>query len=365
MEATSPLAAPVLVVGGGAVGFCCALRLLEAGFKDVTLIAAKFSGIPSKTTAGIFRPDYLGDTDPVRVVQWGLETRCHLQRLHRQLGSDSGIACVNHQEVYHLEGNPGADDPGPILPQVMPGFRPMTAFELATHCPSADGGWSYTSFVVEGSRYLPWLQERAESLGLRVIQQKVEGGAPGTLAFCKAAAAIAERPTCAVTVVNACGVHGGPECRNVRGQFVLVDAPYVKIALGEYSPRDRTRPTYIIPRRGHVVLGCTYLYDDNDTEVRDATSTDIVNRCAEFVPELKTARVISEVVCLRPGRKEGVRLDTSARVGRFTVVSCYGHGGAGISLAWGCAGEVAQRVGAAATAAAAMGAAAGTSASRL
>jgi len=105
------------------------------------------------------------------------------------------------------------------------------------------------------------------------------------------------------------------------------------------------------------------LYDDNDTEVRDATSADIVNRCAEFVPELKTARVISEVVCLRPGRKEGVRLDTSARVGRFTVVSCYGHGGAGISLAWGCAGEVAQRVGAAA--ADAVGLSTGSSASRL
>ena len=266
-NAATALAVPVIVVGGGAVGFCCALRLLQSGCTDVTLIAAKFSSIPSKTTAGIFRPDYLGDTDPARVVQWGLDTRCHFQQLHRVMGSDSGIACVNHQEVYHLEGNPGADDPGPILPKVMPGFRPMTAFEIATHCPSADGGWSYSSFVVEGSRYLPWLQDRAETLGLRVIQQQVKGGVPGSPAFCMAAAEIAERPKSAVTIVNACGVNGGQECRNVRGQFVLVDAPYVKMALGEYSPRDQTRPTYIIPRRGHVVLGCTYLYDDNDTEV--------------------------------------------------------------------------------------------------
>ena len=123
------------------------------------------------------------------------------------------------------------------------------------------------------------------------MQREVGGGAPGTLAFCEAAAVIAARPACAA-VVNACGVRGGPECRNVRGQFVLVKAPYVQVALGEYSPRDRTRPTYIIPRRGHVVLGCTYLYGDNDTEVREETSADIIERCAEFVPELRTARVI-------------------------------------------------------------------------
>ena len=343
---TTGISSPVVVVGGGVMGFCSALQLLERGFGDVTLVAEKFSGIPSKTTAGIFRPDYLGDTDPEKVVRWGLATRKHYQTLHRKFGCDaSGVACTTHMEIYRQKGNEGAEDPGPIIPRVMDGFRAMTPFEIATHFPSADGGWTYSTFVVEGARYMPWLRERAESLGLRVIQRRVEGGLPGTKAFCEAAASIAERPAC-TTIVNCCGVHGGTECKNVRGQFVLVRAPYVKLALGEYSPKDRTAPTYIIPRKNHVVLGCTYLYDDDDTEVRDETSEDIIARCAEWVPEIASAPVIGEVVCLRPGRKEGVRLDTE-RVGKFSVISCYGHGGAGMSLAWGCGEEVAQRAAAA------------------
>lgn len=253
-----------------------------------------------------------------------------------------------HHEIYRLEGNPGADNPGAILPKVMDGFRAMTPFEIATHFPSADGGWTYSAFMIEGARYMPWLQERAKSLGLRLVMATVDG-APGdtaasTVDFCASAVACAGKPDCTI-VVNCTGVNGGPECRPVRGQLVLVDAPYVKAALGEYNPKDGTLPTYIYPRRDHVVLGSTYLFGNGDKEVDSETTADIVERCAQFVPELRSARIISEVVCLRPGRKAGIRLDAERVAGgRFTVVSCFGHGGAGMSLGWGCGGEVASLV---------------------
>jgi D-amino-acid oxidase len=38
-----------------------------------------------------------------------------------------------------------------------------------------------------------------------------------------------------------------------------------------------------------------------------------------------------------------VRLEAEERAGG-TVVHCYGHGGAGVTLAWGCAEEVAGLV---------------------
>ena len=80
------------------------------------------------------------------------------------------------------------------------------------------------------------------------------------------------------------------------------------------------------------------------------------------MPELRDAEILSEVVCIRPGRKQGIRLDATAvdvdvdvdvgvagsgttRTHVCTVVTCYGHGGAGMSLAWGCAGEVVEHVG--------------------
>jgi D-amino-acid oxidase len=56
------------------------------------------------------------------------------------------------------------------------------------------------------------------------------------------------------------------------------------------------------------------------------------------VPALRGARVVGEAVGLRPARP-AVRLETEARP-RGTVVHCYGHGGAGVTLAWGCAEEV-------------------------
>jgi D-amino-acid oxidase len=49
--------------------------------------------------------------------------------------------------------------------------------------------------------------------------------------------------------------------------------------------------------------------------------------------------VIGHKVGLRPARPE-VRLE---RVG--DVVHCYGHGGAGVTLSWGCAREVAELLG--------------------
>ena len=65
--------------------------------------------------------------------------------------------------------------------------------------------------------------------------------------------------------------------------------------MGEYAPKDLSYPTYIYPRRDHVVLGSTYLVGDGDKEVREQTTEDIVKRCSEFIPELKTAPILSEV----------------------------------------------------------------------
>jgi D-amino-acid oxidase len=65
----------------------------------------------------------------------------------------------------------------------------------------------------------------------------------------------------------------------------------------------------------------------------------ILRRALRLVPELAGAEVIGHRVGLRPARAE-VRLE---RVG--DVVHCYGHGGAGVTLSWGCARDVAALLG--------------------
>lgn len=49
------------------------------------------------------------------------------------------------------------------------------------------------------------------------------------------------------------------------------------------------------------MLGSTYLEHDGDREVRPETTADIIRRAAEFVPELASAPILAEVVCIRPG----------------------------------------------------------------
>lgn len=321
------------------MGITSALRLLEAGFTDVTLVAEKLSAITSKTSPGVFRPDWVGNTSTERVIAWGLATREHYSEVYRDAGSAAGISTLVHLEICRTEaGKDAMRQPRAVLPHVMAGFREMTPSELKCHFPTADAGYMYSSFVVEGNRYLPYLLERATRLGLHVLEHRVDG-TPGTAAFCRNAVQVAGRPACRI-VVNATGINGGPECYPVRGQLVLVKAPYQRLAMGEYCAKDPAYPTYIYPRRDHVVLGSTYLEHDGDREEREETTASIIKRCAEFNPELASAPILSVVVCIRPGRKEGVRLDHTLVADDFHVISNYGHGGAGISLAWGCAGDV-------------------------
>jgi D-amino-acid oxidase len=58
-------------------------------------------------------------------------------------------------------------------------------------------------------------------------------------------------------------------------------------------------------------------------------------------PNFGTARRL--VAGVRPYRRDGVNLSTERRADDFVILHNYGHGGAGITLSWGCAADVLQR----------------------
>ena len=72
----------------------------------------------------------------------------------------------------------------------------------------------------------------------------------------------------------------------------------------------------------------------------------ILNRCAEELglPRLKEAEVLDQWVGLRPFRMGGIRLEHEWYKERLHVLHNYGHGGCGVTLSWGCAGEVVNMV---------------------
>jgi D-amino-acid oxidase len=98
-------------------------------------------------------------------------------------------------------------------------------------------------------------------------------------------------------------------------------------------------PTYVVPRSRDIVIGGTDVVGEWSRTPSPEVAAAILRRALRLVPALAGADVIGHKVGLRPARPE-VRLE---RVG--DVVHCYGHGGAGVTLSWGCADEVAGLLG--------------------
>nr|WP_238706080.1 FAD-dependent oxidoreductase [Serinicoccus marinus] len=104
-------------------------------------------------------------------------------------------------------------------------------------------------------------------------------------------------------------------------------------------PGCARRPDLRRPPRDDIVLGGTDQPGERDREPDPATAENILARAAALVPALAGARVLRHAVGLRPVRPQ-VRVE---RVG--DVIHCYGHGGAGVTLSWGCAAEVVELAG--------------------
>jgi D-amino-acid oxidase len=104
--------------------------------------------------------------------------------------------------------------------------------------------------------------------------------------------------------------------------------------------------SYIIVNVDTVVVGGTADRGDYDTTTRASETATILAAACKLFPSLRTAEVVKEWAGLRPGRSK-IRLELERRSGgggMTDVVHCYGHGGSGVTLAWGCAGDVAAIV---------------------
>lgn len=126
----------------------------------------------------------------------------------------------------------------------------------------------------------------------------------------------------------------------IRGQIVWTERlPIDRVILDEDESRG---VTYIVPRSTDCILGGTAQPGNWSLEPDMATAEAIIERCARLAPEVLGARVLEHLVGLRPGR-DALRLEAERR-GNGLVMHNYGHGGAGITLSWGCADDVADLV---------------------
>jgi D-amino-acid oxidase len=155
-------------------------------------------------------------------------------------------------------------------------------------------------------------------------------------------ASLAELDGTAPVIVNCTGVGArdlvpDPQVVPVRGQVVIAANPGIEEFLIDHDP-EPPWITYMFPHGGQILLGGTNDEGNWDQGVKKDVAERIVAACAEIDPRLRGVQILGHRVGFRPVRPQ-VRLE-SEPLERSVLWHNYGHGGAGISLSWGCATEL-------------------------
>ena len=299
----------VVVVGAGVIGLTCAHRLVRAGHRVEVWSRDAFEDTTSAVAGGLWYP-YLAKPEDA-VTRWSAATYDMLSIL--SVRPETNVTLRRGRELFR------EPVPDPWWMAAVPRLRRVRDLP-----PGYADGYEFAAPVVRLPAYLHWLVDELAAADVPFTHQDVRD--------------LADVP--ADVVVNATGLGarelvGDRELTGVRGQVVRVADPGLAgwTLDGEHPDGD----VYVIPRGTDVVCGGTADAGPDPRPDPDVAAA-ILRRCVELVPELAGAPVLGHAVGFRPVRPE-VRLE---RVGN--VVHCYGHGGAGITLSWGCADDVARLV---------------------
>ncbi|MBB6173394.1 D-amino-acid oxidase [Nocardiopsis mwathae] len=308
----------IAVIGAGVMGLSIAHALRLRGH-GVTVVADRSAtDSVSGVAAAIWFP-YRSGSSPL-LASW---LRRSKERFERLAADDAcGIdlragTVVERDEHADRSWAAAVADPREAPAEALP--------------PGAVAGLRATVPVISMPHYLAWLNRRCEELGVRFDRRTITS--------------VGELEGEADLAVVAAGMRSGdllddPTPYPVRGQVVRLPNP----GLTEWIT-DEDNPagiTYVVPRRDDVVCGGTADVGSYAAEPDPATEQAILERATALVPALRGLPVLSRAVGLRPARNT-IRLEP-VEGHPLPVIACYGHGGAGVTLSWGCAETVCDLV---------------------
>ncbi|WP_425247363.1 NAD(P)/FAD-dependent oxidoreductase [Streptomyces sp. NEAU-NA10] len=307
----------VVVVGGGVIGLATAVVLAERGRRVRVWTRDPVERTTSAVAGALWWPYHIEPLASART--WALRSLEVYEELAMRPGT-TGVRLVDG-----VMGETDLDDVERWAADRLTGLRRATAEEYG----AGRGIWARLP-LIDMTVHLPWLRERLLRAGGTVEERTVSDLAE------------ADAPV----VVNCTGLGAralaaDASVRPQRGQLVVVENPGISTWLVSTGPDGES--AYLLPQPGRLLLGGTAEDDAWSLEPDPAVAEGIVRRCAALRPEVAEARVLDHRVGLRPVR-DAVRLEREILPDGRTVVHHYGHGGGGVTVAWGCAEEAAGLV---------------------
>lgn len=352
----------VLVVGAGVSGLTTALCLARRGF-HITIVADQVSpGITSNVAGALWEwpPAVCGrHHDDVLLAPskaWSLtsyERFCELAEAPTRTGVF--LRPANFYFRQPIEDNPVELTKMKELADHVLDFV-HTPEMIEDNGVNPDAGlvdaYSFLAPMVDTDRYLSWLHRQARSAGCTLRLRRISGELRSQEQQLRQEFAADLIVNC--TGLGAYELAGDKDMCPHRGAVIRIDNT------GEVMPRvtaahcvandpstDHQDMIFIVPRGDdRLLLGGLVEPDEWGTDVGldYAPIRDLLRRNVEFLPILTNAKLdpIDPIrVGLRPFRGQSVRLEHEQGTG---IIHNYGHGGAGVSLSWGCAEHVAQLV---------------------
>ncbi|QOI99750.1 MAG: FAD-binding oxidoreductase [Phycisphaeraceae bacterium] len=328
----------IAVVGAGVVGLTTACRLLEAGWSVDVIASRRTPGTTSDRAGATFTP--FGDGTVPEHVGWTAVGYATLKEIAGREGGASGVRMAALRDYMRSADPPTpwwADLAGGVVRRAAPAGYSVVFEAVLPH--------------IDMTRYMPWLDARAVSMGARFVTREVR-----TLEELSGGGYAA--------AVNCSGLGAGRLCADaavtpMRGQ-VLHAANTLGLNDSLHDEPEGGRVTYLFSFDRHVVMGGTYEPGVDREETEPGAIGAIVERCRSLLRADGHPRwaelgrdELRRVGGLRPARviggdSEAVRLEVEHRPGLPPIVHNYGHGRAGVSLSWGCAARAADLAGAAA-----------------
>ncbi len=309
----------IAIVGSGIIGLATARELLERGHRVRIFTKDRLEDITSSKAAAIWLPYLARPVDDVN--RWSKVSYGKYRQLCQS--PETGIRVVDitvlvrEQEVWWKDAVPAEY------------LRAVPENELPKAAPY---GYRLEAPLIETQVYLVYLQQQVTDRGGAIEYRAVENletllGDHDLVVNCSGLGAVE--------------LVGDTSMYPVKGQLLKVENQAgVTHTIADFAFDVKGEQlAYIIPRRDHLILGGTAIRGDWDTTPDPLLSQGIYERCKRISGSLRDAEIQRVEVGLRPGRPE-IRVERNG-----SILHNYGHGGAGYTVCWGCARDVADLVG--------------------